>query len=293
MRYSGSAGADPPPLDSTDPAQQVRDDTLGARLSRTAIALAAVALFATLLGRWVAGRELRPLRAIVRRMPAENMSDRLPVQPTKDELAILAETFNDMLDRIPHGIAQRGRALDSQRLFTANAAHELRTPLATMLAAIDVTLDGEPGREEILGMTADIRAAADRNRRTLDGLLALAHCRAGADEACEVDLSAVAADTLAGAAAELSESGLTLRAELRPAPMSGDPVLLERMALNLIVNAVRHNRPAGRIRMSTGHTEHRAFRRRFTRLTSSPDRSGTTPPTPECRLRPACGLRMK
>ncbi|MDH6546290.1 ATP-binding protein [Streptomyces sp. SAI-041] len=60
---------------------------------------------------------------------------------------------------------------------------------------------------------------------------------------------------------ELTADGLTSHRDLRSAPMSGDPVLLERMTVNLVVNAVRHNRPAGRFRISTGHQANGAYLR--------------------------------
>ncbi|MFJ4620268.1 sensor histidine kinase [Streptomyces sp. NPDC088812] len=263
VRYTETGTGDPlPPPDPSELARQVRDDTLAALVRQGWIALAAVALLAGLLGWLVAGRVLRPIRTIsatARRLSAENLSDRMPVSPARDELAALAETVNDMLDRIQRGVAERDRALESQRLFTANAAHELRTPLTTMRTAIDVTLDGAPSREELLAMAEDVRDAVDRSRRTLDGLFALAHSQAGTGESRPVDLAAVTAGALAAAA--LSAQGLTAHRDLRPAPMRGDPVLLERMTANLIGNAVRHNRPGGRITVSTGRTADGGFLR--------------------------------
>ncbi|MDR6980783.1 signal transduction histidine kinase [Streptomyces sp. 3330] len=265
LRYGGPGITGPlPPPDTSELARQVRDDALAALVRQGWIALAAVTLLATLLGWLVAGRVLRPIRTIsatARRLSAENLSDRMPVGPARDELAALAGTVNGMLDRIQRGIAERDRALESQRLFTASAAHELRTPLATMRTAIDVTLDGEPSRAELLAMAEDVRTAADRNRRTLDGLLALAHSQAGTGESCTVDLATVTAGALAGAAAGLSARGLTAHRALRPAPMRGDPVLLERMTANLIDNALRYNRPAGRISVATGRTADGGFLR--------------------------------
>jgi hypothetical protein len=75
-----------------------------------------------------------------------------------------------MLDRMQRGVAERDRVLDSQRMFTANAAHELRTPMTTTRTAIDVTLDGEPIWAELLTMAEDIRSAIGQSQRTLDGL---------------------------------------------------------------------------------------------------------------------------
>jgi signal transduction histidine kinase len=231
--------------------------TLTGFISQAAIALAVVTVLAAVLGWLVAGRVLRPIRTIsatAHRLSAENLSERVPVTTPADELATLAGTVNGMLDRIQQGVTERDRVLASQRLFTANAAHELRTPLTTMRTAIDVTLDNQPGTGELLAMTADVRTAVEQSQRILDGLLALARSQAGAGLRHRVDLAEVMANSLDGV-------DLTVRADLRPAPVRGEPVLLERMCANLVENAVRHNRPGGRIEVTTGTTDGRAFLR--------------------------------
>ncbi|HEY2064188.1 MAG TPA: HAMP domain-containing sensor histidine kinase [Amycolatopsis sp.] len=229
--------------------------TLTDFISQAAIALAVVTVLAAVLGWLVAGRVLRPIRTIsatAHRLSAENLSERMPVTTPADELATLAGTVNGMLDRIQQGITDRDRVLASQRLFTANAAHELRTPLTTMRTAIDVTLDNQPGTEELLAMTADVRTAVEQSQRILDGLLALARSQAGVGLRHGVDLADLVATALDGV-------DFTVRADLRPALVCGEPVLLERMCGNLVENAVRHNCPGGRIEVTTGTTDDRAF----------------------------------
>ncbi|MGW3965033.1 sensor histidine kinase [Amycolatopsis sp. NPDC005003] len=231
--------------------------TLTDFVTQAAIALAVVTALAAVVGWLVAGRVLRPIRTIsatARRLSAENLSERVPVAEPADELATLARTVNGMLDRICDGVAERDRVLASQRMFTANAAHELRTPLTTMRTAIDVTLDSRPGTEELLAMTADIRTAVEQSRRTLDGLLALARSQAGVGVRHRVDLAEVVANSLDGV-------DLTVRADLRPAPVRGEPVLLERLCGNLVDNAVRHNRSGGHVEVATGSRDGRVFLR--------------------------------
>ena len=157
-------------------------DTLSALLTQAGLALVVVTGLAAVLGWLVAGRVLRPIRAIsstARRLSAEDITERVPVTVPADELYVLAGTVNEMLDRIQRGVVERDRILDSQRLFTANAAHELRTPLTTARTAIDVTLDGDPSRAELLAMAGDVRAAVEHVQRVLDGLLLLARSQAG------------------------------------------------------------------------------------------------------------------
>jgi signal transduction histidine kinase len=239
-------------------------EALSKLLTQAAPALLVVTALAGLTGWLVAGRILRPIRTIsgtANRLSAENLSERIPVRQPADELATLAATINGMLDRIQHGVAERDRVLGSQRLFVANAAHELRTPLTTMRTAIDVTLDGEPDRAELVAMAGDIAAAVETSQRTLDGLLVLARSQAGPLRRTPVDLAEVAAATVAAVADRAADEGVTLRADLRPAPASGEPVLLERMAGNLLENALRYNHAGGHVAVTSGTANGHAFLR--------------------------------
>jgi signal transduction histidine kinase len=239
-------------------------DAMSKLLTQAVPALLVVTALAGLTGWLVAGRILRPIRTIAgtaNRLSAETLSERIPVGQPADELASLAATINGMLDRIQHGIAERDRVLNSQRLFVANAAHELRTPLTTMRTAIDVTLDGEPDRTELIAMAGDIAAAIETSQRTLDGLLVLARSQAGPPRRTPVDLAKAAAATVADAADRAANGAVTLRADLRPAPASGEPALLERMAGNLLENALRYNHAGGHITVTSGIANGHAFLR--------------------------------
>ena len=261
---TSDSGGEPPRLQDLVPeiAGRMQAETLTELLTQAAVALAVVTLLATMLGWLVSGRVLRPIRSIsstAQRLSAENMSERVPVDRPPDELAALAGTINGMLDRIQQGVAERDRVLDSQRMFTANAAHELRTPMTTMRTAIDVTLDGEPSRAELLTMADDIRTAIGQSQRTLDGLLALAHSQASTGKRRRVDLADVTAGIVDGAVEVAAARDVTLRTDLRPAPVRGDPVLLERLAGNLVDNALRYNHAGGDIAVTTGTQAERAF----------------------------------
>jgi signal transduction histidine kinase len=240
---------------------------IGQALSKLATqagpALLVVTALAGLTGWLVAGRILRPIRTIsgtANRLSAENLSERVPVRQPRDELATLAATINSMLDRIQHGIAERDLVLNSQRQFVANAAHELRTPLTTMRTAIDVTLDGEPDRAELIAMAGDIATAVETSQRTLDGLLVLARSQAGPLRRTPVDLAEIAAAAVADAD-RATNGAVALRADLRPAPASGEPLLLERMAGNLLDNALRYNHAGGHVTVTSGTANGYAFLR--------------------------------
>ncbi|NUP47921.1 MAG: HAMP domain-containing histidine kinase [Catenulispora sp.] len=268
MGPSGTASADtvrsPPPDAVRDLTHQVQTDILSTLLRQAAVALMLVTALAAVLGWLVAGKILRPIRSIsaaAARLSLENLSERVPVTAPADELSALAETVNGMLDRVERGVAERDRILDSQRLFTANAAHELRTPLTTARTAIDVTLDGSPTRAELLVMAEDVRGAVEHTQRVLDGLLLLARSQAGLVRRETVDLAALAAGALDAAAGPAAAADVAVRSELRPAPVSGEPVLLERMLENLVDNAIRHNRPSGHLTVGTGSADGHAVLR--------------------------------
>ncbi|MBE1488559.1 sensor histidine kinase [Plantactinospora soyae] len=240
------------------------EEAMSKLLTQAAPPLLVVTALAGLTGWLVAGRILRPIRTIsgtANRLSAENLSERVPVGRPADELAMLAATINGMLDRVQRGVSERDRVLDSQRLFVANAAHELRTPLTTMRTAIDVTLDGEPDRAELVAMAGDIATAVETSQRTLDGLLVLARSQAGLSRRSPVDLATVAAAAVADAAGQAADGVVTVQADLHPAPASGEPVLLERMAGNLIENALRYNHTGGHVAVTSGIADGRAFLR--------------------------------
>ncbi|MGI5290938.1 sensor histidine kinase [Nonomuraea polychroma] len=264
---TGPSGT-PPPMPTAEDLQvfadRVQAATLSALLPQAVLALIVVTALAAVLGWLVAGRVLRPIRVIsstARRLSAENLTERVPITTPADELSALASTVNDMLDRIQRGVAERDRILDSQRLFTANAAHELRTPLTTTRTAIEVTLDGNPSRAELLTMAGDVRVAVEHMQRVLDGLLLLARSQAGLTAREPVDLAALAAAALDTAQARATAADLTVRSELHPTPVSGEPVLLERMIGNLVDNAIRYNRPGGHLAVATVPADGRAVLR--------------------------------
>jgi signal transduction histidine kinase len=225
-------------------AQHQRDLTLSHLLQYSLIMLAVVIALAAILGWIVAGRALRPVHRITaaaRAASEHNLSARVALRGPRDELHELAETFDEMLDRLQV-------AFEGQRRFIANASHELRTPLAVMGATVDVVLDNPASTPaDLREMATDIRAAVEHAEHLIGALLILAHNERGLTVHDEVDLSTVAEDVL-------DTAGLRDRrvhATLEPAVISGDPVLIERLIANLVDNAVRYNTAAGEIWVST------------------------------------------
>ena len=201
----------------------------------------------------VAGRALRPLQRVTttaRRLSGETLDQRIRYDGADDEVAELAATFDAMLDRL-------GEAFDSQRRFVANASHELRTPLAVMRTEIDVTLsDPDADLGEYRRMATVVRDASERANGLIESLLLLARTDAQAGRRLvrkvPADLAAVATSALAATSREAQRLNLVVTADLRPAPVVGDPGLLERLAGNLVENAVRYNHLQGRIWLRSG-----------------------------------------
>jgi signal transduction histidine kinase len=211
-------------------------------------ALLLVTLASVAAGWIVAGRALRPISRITataRSISDRTLDARIALDGPRDELRELADTFDSMLARLED-------AFESQRRFVANASHELRTPLAIVRTELDVTLDDSQATEgELRSMARVIRDANERMERLIASLLALASSEAGIVQQRPVDLADVVAPALQREPL-FDDGSLQLEATLSPAPVVGDAVLLERLAANLVENAVRYNAVVGWVRVRTG-----------------------------------------
>ncbi|WP_024874528.1 sensor histidine kinase [Saccharomonospora piscinae] len=225
--------------------EQARERMVAAGVISFVLVVAAAGILAWTL----TARVLRPLREITgtaRRLSVESMGERIGAVRTRDELAELAHTFDAMLDRLQG-------AFDAQRHFVANASHELRTPLSVIRTELEVTLADEHADEaELRRMAGVVRDATDRAERLVNSLLLLARTD-GAELAVRepVDLAAVVETAWRAARAGAQRRGLHVEFDLAPALTRGDPALLERVAGNLLENAVTHNVEGGWIAVTT------------------------------------------
>ncbi len=212
------------------------------------IALVAMAAISMGLGWLVAGRVLRPLRTITaaaREISATDLHRRLALTGPDDEFKELGDTFDGLLERLD-------ASFQAQRQFVANASHELRTPLARLKTLAQVALADPNASVESLRAAHDrVLASEQQLEQLIDALLSLARGERGLDRRQLVDLAALVGEALADRGDEIERRGLRLRAALDPARTQGDPQLLERLAANLIDNAIRHNAPGGRIEVAT------------------------------------------
>ena len=229
-----------------------RQQALGNLLSFSLVGLAVMTVASGGLGWFMSGRVLRPVRVITetaRRASEQHLGERLALTGARDELKELADTFDEMLERLDAAFA-------AQRRFVANASHELRTPLTLMRTAIDVTLaKPSPTTRQFTDMAVRVRRSIDRAESMVEALLTLAVSDQGALSGEFTDLATWAEEALDASAPEIERLELRVDAELDPAETTGDPQLLERMVSNLVDNAVRHNEPGGWIRVRTGGDE--------------------------------------
>lgn len=223
---------------------------------RLALGIPASIIVAALFGWWLTGRTLRPMSEMALaadRLTSTGDGGRLPIADPGDELGQLGTRFNALLDRLE-------RASSQQRRFLAEAAHELRTPIARMLGRVELALleqrgpgrgdgngDGDGVREEVLDA---VHGELERTSALVDELLQLARVDAG-ERAAHLEPLYVD-DVVLGAveawrpAAERKGVSLTLsRAEEAPAML--DAALAHRMLGVLVDNAIRYTRPGGRV----------------------------------------------
>ncbi|MFF2525009.1 sensor histidine kinase [Streptomyces liangshanensis] len=216
-----------------------RAQALDDLLTRSLFALVGLSIIAFAFGYAMAGRVLSPLGRITRtarRVVGSDLSRRIELDGPDDELKELADTFDEMLERLE-------RAFTAQQRFVANASHELRTPLAINRTLLEVHLSdpGAPGELQQLGKT--LLATNERSEQLVEGLLLLARSDNQLVERKPVDLAEVAARAVDQTAGEALAKNVVIRGERAPAVVQGNGVLLERIALNLVQNAVRYNVP--------------------------------------------------
>jgi signal transduction histidine kinase len=217
-------------------------------LIASAIALAVFAFAATAIGWLLAGRVLRPLSTITaaaRRISASSLHERLALRGPDDELKELADTLDSLFARLE-------ASFDAQRRFAANASHELRTPLTRERTLLQVTLaDPAATIASWQALSRELLTSNAEQEHLIEAMLTLASSEAGPGGHEPLDLAVIASAALAAARPAISRLGLDIHADLHPATLDGDPLLVQQLATNLIDNAVRHNVPGGDIQVAT------------------------------------------
>lgn len=195
-------------------------------------------LFGLIGGWWLSGRAIRPIRSIsntATRIAEGNLEERINITETDSELGQLSQVLNQTFERL-HA------AFERQRQFTADASHELRTPITILLSETQRILKRERSPEEYREALQTCGETAQRMRRLVEALLLLArqdnNASRGRFQSC--DLAVILQDVTAHLEPLARERGLKLTPDLQSAPCHGDPESIAILATNLITNALQH-----------------------------------------------------
>jgi len=184
-----------------------------------------------------------------------DMSRRVPVSGTDDELDRLARNLNDMLDRIE-------ALMTGLRQVTDNIAHDLRSPLNRLRTRLEVTLMADQDKQayrEALSQTMD---ETDELLKTFNALLLIGEAESGLDRSKLewVDLSTRLADVMELYEPAADEAGLTLQAEIAPGlGVRGNPNLISQAVVNLLDNALKYTPKGGTVRIEAGTDDGRCY----------------------------------
>ena len=199
-------------------------------------------------GWWLAGRAIRPIAdisATAIKIAAGDLSQRISVAETENELGRLAAVLNSTFARLEAAFAQ-------QKEFTSDAAHELRTPVTVMLTQTQMSLGRERSPAEYRQTLEACQRAAQRMRRLIESLLALARLDAGQEpmKRLNFDLAELIRDCADLVRPLAEERGVTLALDVQPLEARGDAERIAQVVTNLLTNAIQYNRPNGEVRVA-------------------------------------------
>jgi heavy metal sensor kinase len=216
-----------------------------------ALTLTAVGAGILLLGLTVGGRlvsrALQPIEAIsatAMKISAGDLSQRINIAEVESELGQLAAVLNSTFARLENAFAQ-------QKQFAADAAHELRTPVSVMLTQTQTALNRERDAAGYKQTVEACQRAAQRMRKLIESLLALARFDAGQEvlNRLPFDLSKAVADGVELVQPLAEERGVKIFVESEPLPITGDSERLAQVVTNLLTNAIQYNQPKGEVRV--------------------------------------------
>jgi two-component system OmpR family sensor kinase len=237
--------------------RRVLEARFTAHLITTAAVGVAALLAASVAGFLIISRGLRPIVQIgdtAQRLAEGDLAERIPIHSQRSELDQLATVLNRTFDRLAEALARQVR-------FTADASHELRTPVAAIVADCQFSLKKERSAERYRETIEVCHESAQHMKGLIERLSLLAKFDAhDAPLAREsVGLQEVAQSALAVVGPVAGENGIAIEARLDPAPVEADRLRIGQVAINLLGNAVRYNRPGGKIILRTGRVNGLAF----------------------------------
>ena len=229
------------------------DEILRGVLAAFAWAVAATLALGTVGGLWLSSQflgRIDSMRLTAQRLMAGDWSRRIPLSPVDDDLTTLARTFNRLFDRIE-------KLLIANKQVSADIAHDLRKPLASMLRRLEAARDCDASPTSVSAAIEAAIAEIEGVLETFNALLRIGQVEAGARRAAfrPLDLAEVAREVVEAFQPAAEEEGKTLLARLdAPLPMSGDKELIVQMIANLLDNAFRHTSPGAGVEVSGKRT---------------------------------------
>jgi two-component system, OmpR family, heavy metal sensor histidine kinase CusS len=206
-------------------------------------------ILASLLGSWLSGRALAPVNRIIQsaeHIDVQNLSERLEVPKAKDELQRLTVTLNAMLERIESSVKRI-------RQFTANASHDLRTPLSLIRTHAELALRRTRSEAEYRKSLSRILSASEETTELIEALLTLARADSNATHLKfrQLDLTPLLQKTALEASVLALSKGLSFSSSLSEEPLfcRADPAAMESLFLAVLDNAVKYTPPGGFIRL--------------------------------------------
>ena len=203
-----------------------------------------LALLGGVVTYFISGHALRPIREFsdkIEEVQAQNLSDSRIEENNIKELNQLGISYNKMLERL-------SEAFEIQRQFTANAAHELRTPLALMQVQLDLyNSDSHPGNDaDTLQTIKMVTEQNDKLNRMVKTLLDMSELQTvGRDD--KIVLDAIVEEVLADLEPLALEKNIKLIGKCEDATMIGSDILIYRLVYNLVENAIKYNHPLGQV----------------------------------------------
>ena len=203
-----------------------------------------LALLGGVVTYFISGHALRPIREFsdkIEEVQAQNLSDSRIEENNVKELNQLGISYNKMLERL-------SEAFEIQRQFTANAAHELRTPLALMQVQLDLyNSASHPGNDaDTLQTIKMVTEQNDKLNRMVKTLLDMSELQSvGRDD--KIILDAIVEEVLADLEPLAVEKNIKLIGKCEDATMTGSDILIYRLVYNLVENAIKYNHPLGQV----------------------------------------------
>lgn len=228
--------------------RRLRTDLLNSILVQSLLALGIVAVIAAIVGWIMSRRALDPVAEITRTarsLTESDLSKRVGLQGPPDEIKELADTFDEMMDRVERGYT-------NQANFAAYASHELRTPLSVMRVEADNLLEGGDATEAERDLARTVLQEVDRSERLISQLMAITRSRSGSLNSEPVDLGELVGEVVAGTVAMADAHGIQLDLSLGEGVVIADRSLLRSLIQNLVVNGIIHNIEAGEVDVEVG-----------------------------------------